>query len=66
MQTMDQILDHPQTAALGILQASADGRFRLMGPPLSFDGARPPLRHAPPALGEHTGEVLGPFKEGDA
>jgi crotonobetainyl-CoA:carnitine CoA-transferase CaiB-like acyl-CoA transferase len=65
-QTMDQILAHPQTAALGMLQETADGLLRLMGPPLSFDGMRPPLRRAPPRLGEHTEEILGPFKGRDA
>lgn len=66
MQTMDQILAHPQTRALGMLQESADGRFALFGPPLSFDGRRPPLRQAPPALGEHTQDILGPLKASDA
>jgi crotonobetainyl-CoA:carnitine CoA-transferase CaiB-like acyl-CoA transferase len=65
-QTMDQILAHPQTAALGMLQESAGGLLRLMGPPLSFDGMRPPLRRGPPRLGEHTDEILGPFKGRDA
>lgn len=65
MQTVDQLLAHPQTAALGMVQETRDGRFRLMGPPLSFDGKRPPLRQAPPALGEHTDAILGPLKASD-
>jgi crotonobetainyl-CoA:carnitine CoA-transferase CaiB-like acyl-CoA transferase len=60
LQTVDQVLSHPQTAALGILQRSPDGRFALMGLPLSFDGRRPPLRRASPALGEHDEEIFGP------
>jgi crotonobetainyl-CoA:carnitine CoA-transferase CaiB-like acyl-CoA transferase len=65
-QTMDQILAHPQTAALGMLQRSADGRFALMGLPLSFDGTRPPLRSTSPSLGEHNDEILAdrPEKKG--
>jgi crotonobetainyl-CoA:carnitine CoA-transferase CaiB-like acyl-CoA transferase len=59
MQSVDQVLAHPQTQALGMVQPSPDGRLTLMGLPLSFDGERPPFRLAPPQLGEHTDEVLG-------
>jgi len=59
LQTVDQVLSHPQTEALGMLQRSADGKFALMGLPLSFDGKRPPLNAASPSLGEHNAEVLG-------
>ena len=61
MQTIDQVLAHPQTAALGILQKSPDGRFALIGMPLSFDGARPAFRSSPPELGADTAEHLGPY-----
>lgn len=59
MQTIAEVLDHPQTAALGMLQPSPDGDITLIGLPLSFDGARPPFRRSPPALGAHTEEVMG-------
>jgi crotonobetainyl-CoA:carnitine CoA-transferase CaiB-like acyl-CoA transferase len=59
MQSMDDVLAHPQTKALGMLQESPDGRLTIMGLPLSFDGERPPFRRAAPQLGEHTGELLG-------
>ncbi len=58
MQTIDQVLAHPQTRALGILQPSPDGKIALLGSPLSFDGERLPFRLSPPSLGAHTEEVL--------
>jgi crotonobetainyl-CoA:carnitine CoA-transferase CaiB-like acyl-CoA transferase len=60
MQSVDQVLAHPQTQALGMLQQSPDGRLTLMGLPLSFDGERPPFRRPAPELGEHTDELLDP------
>ncbi len=51
LQTVDQVAAHPQTEALGMLQPTPDGVMQLMGVPLSFDGERPPLERAPPALG---------------
>ena len=59
MQTIAEVLDHPQTKALGMLQASPQGDITLFGLPLSFDGVRPAFRRPPPVLGAHTGEILG-------
>ncbi len=50
-----------QTAALGVLQPlEHEGipDLRLPALPLSFDGERATHRSAPPAVGEHTAEVL--------
>ena len=58
MQTIGEVLEHPQTKALGMLQASPDGSITLLGLPLSFDGVRPPFRRSPPQLGAHTRDVL--------
>ena len=55
MQTIAEVLDHPQTKALGMLQHSPDGAITLLGLPLSFDGVRPAFRRAPPALGAQPG-----------
>ncbi|HYF60879.1 MAG TPA: CoA transferase [Burkholderiaceae bacterium] len=48
-----QVLDQPQTEAIGILQEVPGEDLRVVGLPLSFDGERPPVRHRAPALGEH-------------
>lgn len=58
MQTVQEVLDHPQTKALEILQESPNGDISLLGLPLSFDDKRPGFRSAPPALGEHTQQIL--------
>ena len=58
LQTVDQVLQHPQTAALGMLQSSPNGKMRLMGVPLSFDGERPGFLRDPPELGQHTKTIL--------
>jgi crotonobetainyl-CoA:carnitine CoA-transferase CaiB-like acyl-CoA transferase len=59
MQTIADVLAHPQTKALGMLQASPEGDITLLGLPLSFDGSRPAFRKSPPALGAHTQEIFG-------
>ena len=61
MQSIDDVLAHPQTTALGMMQESPDRRITLLGLPLSFDGVRPAFRKEPPALGEHTSEIFAPF-----
>jgi crotonobetainyl-CoA:carnitine CoA-transferase CaiB-like acyl-CoA transferase len=55
--TMDQVVADPQTAALGQIQRQ-DG-LSLVGLPLSFDGARPPFAKRAPALGEDNATILG-------
>jgi crotonobetainyl-CoA:carnitine CoA-transferase CaiB-like acyl-CoA transferase len=58
IQSIAEVLAHPQTGALGMMQESPDGRITLLGLPLSFDGVRPAFRKAPPALGAHTSEIF--------
>ena len=61
LQTIDQVIAHPQTQALGMLQQAPDKPdMTLMAVPLSFDGKRPELRSGPPKLGEHSEYVLKP------
>jgi crotonobetainyl-CoA:carnitine CoA-transferase CaiB-like acyl-CoA transferase len=56
---LPEILAEEQTAALGMIQAMPGDELSLVGLPLSFDGARPAIRRAPPRIGEHNGELLG-------
>jgi crotonobetainyl-CoA:carnitine CoA-transferase CaiB-like acyl-CoA transferase len=59
LQTIDQVIAHPQTQALGMQQQSPDAPdMTLMALPLSFNGERPALRNAPPKLGQHSAMVL--------
>ena len=48
-----QMLAHPQTGALGLVQDVPGTGMRFIGLPLSFDGQRPRPVSAPPKLGEH-------------
>ena len=59
LQSMDQVLEHPQTKALDIMQTTPDGRMTMVGLPVSFNGVRPALRRGPPSLGADTGLILG-------
>ena len=56
---LEQVMAHPQFAAVGMLLEGPDGSMPLIGTPLQFDGERPPFRSHPPALGEHSDAVLG-------
>ncbi len=58
LQTLDQVVKHPQTEALKMIQKSPDGALSLMGMPLSFDGKRPGFERKAPKLGEHNEEIL--------
>jgi crotonobetainyl-CoA:carnitine CoA-transferase CaiB-like acyl-CoA transferase len=58
VQNLQQMLEHPQMKALGLLQPVPGLSQPLIGLPISFDGERPLPRSAPPTLGIHTREVL--------
>ena len=60
VQTLDQVVTHPQTEALGILQTLPGHTLQTIGLPVSFNGQRPAYEKGAPALGEHTESVLGP------
>ncbi len=57
----EQVASDPQVAHNGVVMAvdhPQAGPVRLMTHPVRYDGQAPPLRRMPPALGEHTREVL--------
>jgi crotonobetainyl-CoA:carnitine CoA-transferase CaiB-like acyl-CoA transferase len=59
IQTMGQVIAHPQTQALDIIRCSDDGALAFFGLPLSFDGVRPGRNEPVPELGAHTSEIFG-------
>jgi hypothetical protein len=52
----------PAPAALGLLQGLPGTGMRAVGLPLSFDGARPVPRIAPPALDADAELLRGPVR----
>jgi crotonobetainyl-CoA:carnitine CoA-transferase CaiB-like acyl-CoA transferase len=57
-QTVDEVVAHPQTAALDIVRKSADQALTFVGLPLSFDGKRPARNEPVPSVGRDTEAVL--------
>ena len=53
-----QMLAHPQTSALGLVQEVPGTDMSFIGLPLSFDGQRPRPTSAPPKLGEHNAQFF--------
>ena len=51
IQKVDEVLDDPQTQALGIVQESVEHAMKLVGLPIQFNGLRPPLKNEAPSLG---------------
>ena len=62
IRTMDEVFAAPEGAALieTVEDEARGATLRLVADPLRFDGARLPIRLAPPILGAHDDEVLGP------
>jgi crotonobetainyl-CoA:carnitine CoA-transferase CaiB-like acyl-CoA transferase len=58
IQSVGQVVGHPQTHALDILRRSADGKLGFIGLPLSFEGQRPGRNEPVPDLGAHTDDVF--------
>ncbi len=58
IQSVGQVISHPQTQALDILRRSPDGKLGFIGVPLSFEGVRPGRNEPVPELGAHTDLVF--------
>ncbi len=56
MQDIGEVAADPQLEAVRILQRL--GGFTTLGPAFSVDGERPSYASPPPAVGEHSREVL--------
>lgn len=54
VQDVAQMLAHPQTAALGLLQPVPGSSIPMLGLPVRFNGERAQPRSASPNLGQHT------------
>jgi crotonobetainyl-CoA:carnitine CoA-transferase CaiB-like acyl-CoA transferase len=55
--TLPEAVAHAQADALGMIQPVPGDDFSLVALPLSFDGARPSIRRAPPSVGQHDAEI---------
>ncbi|MFG2886501.1 CaiB/BaiF CoA transferase family protein [Streptomyces sp. NPDC048297] len=61
IRTLDEVYACEQTAALGMVQKADHpeaGPLEQVAFPVSFGGERPPVRTAPPTLGQHSRDVL--------
>ncbi|HXU87987.1 MAG TPA: CoA transferase [Methylomirabilota bacterium] len=61
IQTVDRVLQDPQTEASGMLVSARHPRlsdYRSVGLPIQWDGVRPGVRRVPPLLGDDTADVL--------
>jgi crotonobetainyl-CoA:carnitine CoA-transferase CaiB-like acyl-CoA transferase len=59
--TVDQVTAEPQTRESGMIVSAPHPRhadYRSMGLPIQWDQRRPSVRRVPPALGEHSADVL--------
>ena len=59
--TVDAVLAEPQTRESGMVMSTPHPRhadYRSIGFPLQWNGRRPGVRRVPPALGEHSADVL--------
>jgi crotonobetainyl-CoA:carnitine CoA-transferase CaiB-like acyl-CoA transferase len=62
VQTVDQVVEDEQVKAIGMVTSLPHPRveeLQVLNLPMTFDGAYPALRTAPPDLGEDTAHVLG-------
>lgn len=64
VQTLDQVVNHEQVVALGIVEKSDTDGIPMVGLPLNFDNHRPPPASNAPKLGSHN-NIFESLKEKD-
>lgn len=57
-----QALEHPQTKAIGMVQAIPQSKLQLTAVPMRFNGERPAIRSQAPALGANN-SLLDPYRQ---
>jgi crotonobetainyl-CoA:carnitine CoA-transferase CaiB-like acyl-CoA transferase len=55
--SLPEAVAQPQAEAIGMIQRLPGDDYDVVALPLSFDGARPGIRRAPPRIGEHDAEI---------
>jgi crotonobetainyl-CoA:carnitine CoA-transferase CaiB-like acyl-CoA transferase len=58
VQTVAEVVAHPQTEALGLLRPGEDESMRFVGLPMRLDGVRPATDSHAPRLDEHRQQVF--------
>ena len=58
VQTVEEVVVHPQTEALGLLRSGEDESMKFVGLPLRLDGVRPASVSHAPRLDEHRQQVF--------
>lgn len=58
VQTVEEVVVHPQTEALGLLRSGEDEGMKFVGLPLRLDGVRPASVSHAPRLDEHSQQVF--------
>ena len=53
LQTLDEVVDHPQVEALGLIEKFDDDDIPMVGVPLRFNDHRPPPAAGAPELGDY-------------
>ena len=53
LQTLDEVIAHPQVEALGLIEKFDDDDIPMVGVPLRFNDRRPPPAPGAPELGDY-------------
>lgn len=62
LQTLDEVIKHPQVKALGLIESNGKSGLSMVGLPLSFNNRRPPPASEAPKLGSYN-EVFKKYRK---